>query len=76
MSLQEGLSLSLLFLFRRGGGGGRGWGKNIGGRGMDHTKILLFCTEEGHWRKDCPEAQELLKVRRGSVQACGAVEVK
>ena len=25
---------------------------------MDRPKICLFCTEEGHWRQDCPEAQE------------------
>ena len=25
---------------------------------MDRPIVCLFCTEEGHWRQDCPEAQE------------------
>ena len=25
---------------------------------MDRPKHCLFCLEEGHWRQDCPEAQE------------------
>ena len=43
------------------GGGDRGRGRGMGGMGgrsQDRPKICLFCTEEGHWRHDCPEAQE------------------